>query len=102
VSHWLVILEPGEDYEIEHEPECPTEVYVIDPRAGGGEVRIHTCLVGALLHEAGLEVLDGAPGEDWRKLSAGRYEIEGWTQRSPSGPWGPEEWDAGIMIVESK
>lgn len=98
MSHYLVIHEQGEDYDIEHEPGCPTEIGWLDPF--GAPITYHTCLVGALINEAGLDILDNAPEDSWRLLPEGRYEIEGWTHHTPSLPTnGGEEWDAGLTLV---
>jgi hypothetical protein len=99
VSHWLVILEKGEDYDIEHESDCPQIDILNGP--DGELIKDHNCLIGWLVREAGLELLHGALEDSWRSLSVGRYEIEGWTAHYPSTPNGPEEWDAGIYLVEN-
>lgn len=90
--HWLVILEPGIDYEIEHLPDCPTEAQWIDP--GGHPIEDFTCIVGNLISSTGLD----DNGVEWRELPAGRYPLTGWATYQPSTPMGPEEWDAGLEI----
>jgi hypothetical protein len=92
VSHWLVIHEQGEDYTIEHDADCPQEKGWDGP--DGEPIMMHTCLLGALVHEAGIDHLD------WRSLPVGRYEIEAWAEHYPSTPYRPAEWDAGINLVE--
>lgn len=94
MNHWLVINEQGEDYDIEHPPECPQKKGWDGP--DGEPIMIHICLLGALVHEAGVDDLD------WRSLSIGRYEIEAWSQHYASTPWGAEEWEAGISFIDSQ
>lgn len=97
--HYLIILEQGEDFEIEHPDDCPMETYWIDPE--DQEIKCHTCTLGQIVHDAGLDPLDNAPGDSWENLPVGRYVIEAWTQRYPSTPYRYEEWDAGLTLVAS-
>jgi hypothetical protein len=97
MTHWLVIEEQGEDYTIEHEPDCPQEKGWEGP--GGEPIMFHTCLLGALITDAGLDTLENAPDDSWKNLPAGRYEIKAWAQHYPSTPVSGEEWDAGIALV---
>ena len=98
--HILVIHEQGEDYDIEHLDGCPQETFWLDPE--GEPIKGHTCLVGVLVNDGGLDYLDNAPEESWRNLPTGRYVIEGWTDHTPSLPTnGGEEWDAGLTLVAS-
>lgn len=97
MSHYLVIHEQGKDYDIEHPEDCPQETFWLDPE--GEPIKSHTCLVGALVHDAGLDLLDNVPQDSWENLPEGRYEIEGWTQHYVSTPYRHEEWDAGLRLV---
>jgi hypothetical protein len=94
VSHWLVINEQGEDYDIEHESECQQIKEFTGP--DGLPIMGYNCLIGWMIRDGGLEMLDG----DWRELPEGRYEIEGWTQKYGAIPgFRADEWDAGISLV---
>lgn len=97
--HYLIILEQGEEYEIEHHPDCPMETYWIDPEGEG--IKSHSCVLGQIVHDAGLDPLDNAPDDSWANLPPGRYVVEAWTQHYPSTPYHGEEWDAGLTLVAS-
>ena len=95
LCHFLVIENEDGDYFIEHDDACPKEDWLIDP--DGRPIPIHTCAVGTMVHNAGLEALDG-----WRDLAPGRYEIRFWSQHYPATAWnGGEEWDAGLELVDA-
>lgn len=96
MSHWLVVHEQGEDYDIEHEENCPTEKWMDD--LNGVPIKFHTCLIGALINDLGLDALD----IDWYQLLPGRYEIEGWSEKHGAIPGIRDvEWSAGIQLVSA-
>lgn len=93
--HVLVIerLEDGTvEWEVEHDPSCPVEPWIND--LDGHTLTHHTCAVGQEITHAGLDGL-----ADWEQLADGRYEIRYWSTKTPSGPWGPEEYDVGLELV---
>ncbi len=103
MTHYLVITEPEpgvREYEIEHDSSCPSE-----ERDFGGTFeekhepmtyRDHTCLVGLLVSEIGI---DDAVA-DIAEVPVGRHEVRGVTEHTPSLPTnGGEEWDAWIEVV---
>jgi hypothetical protein len=95
--HVLVILEQGEDYEVEHDPHCATVHRWTYPN--GQKIMDYNCLVAAAL-EAGWEYASCDPDtEGWKHLPVGRYVLTGWTEHTPSLPTnGGEEWDYGAHI----
>jgi hypothetical protein len=102
-GHVLVIEEQGISYTILHEDDCPTEEWPSELR-GVPPVTIYTCNVGRMVGDVGLEFLqvpeEYGTAEGWDLLPEGRYSLEFWSERHPAGPWGPEEWDAGVFVKE--
>lgn len=91
----MVIHEQGIDYDIHHEQDCPTEEYAAG-LPGDGPILHHTCNVGHMLSEVGLDALD----VDWTKLKPGTYRIEFWSHEHPAIPGiRPAEHDVGLHIV---
>lgn len=94
MSHWLVITVQGEEWEVEHEEECPTEVWTTDPL--GNEITFHSCNVGIEIQNAGLDSLP-----DWKDLPEGRYPLSHHVEHTPSLPTNDgEEWDAWLEVGE--
>lgn len=94
-THFLVVtavgdgLEPDPEWEIEHPPDCPTEVASYGP--------YHVCMIGAEFESAGLDAIGGAS----ELPPPGRYPLIGHAQSSPSGWWGPAEYWVEIEIGEA-
>jgi hypothetical protein len=114
--HWLIITNTTEDtgqdgyeeeleWEIEHSPDCPREAvfYRANETLNFEEEIVDhmRCAVGQEIEHNGIDGLEfvTGTGEGWRELEPGRYEIEYWSQRYPSTPNGPEEWDGGLRFV---
>ncbi|HEV2896117.1 MAG TPA: hypothetical protein VG411_20410 [Actinomycetota bacterium] len=81
-------------------PEAPDPSERIDhylthpPQCGRG---CHTC--GTHPHcDVEYQVTAAGP-EAYGDLKPGQYKVRCWYHRSPSGPWGDAEWDAGIEAV---
>jgi len=89
--HVLVILAQGEDYEIEHHPNCKR----IERWRG---VLDYDCLVAVASEDLDYASCD-PNAEGWKHLPEGRYELVGWHEHTPSLPTnGGEEWDYGVHI----
>lgn len=64
----------------------------------------YACAVGEEIHNSGF--LDALGVTSWGRglkhvtehLEPGVYEVTYWYQRHPAGPWGSEEWDAGLNV----
>lgn len=101
-GHWLVILEKGVDWEIEHEDDCPwIELYASGP-LNDGPVLERDCLVGRVVVATGIDDhLTDIYGKGWRDLEPGRYEIRAWTYRSIGAFGSYEGEEAGIEFVDA-
>jgi len=92
VSHFLVILEPGEDYEIEHEPNCAQiETYELPE---GGHIMEWDCLVGRMVSYAGLE----DNGIEWKGMAKGRYEIAAYEHPASGMGW-YDDYESWLEVV---
>lgn len=104
MPHFLVILEKGEDWEIEHDDSCPkVQLYEGDPLGIGQEaVEDWDCLIGRIVRWEGIDDhLTGWNGEPtWRDLEPGKYEIKAWTHRSTGAYGSYEGEEAGLEFVD--
>lgn len=99
--HTLIIRDAGppykdlfdmhdwEDWEIVHPPGCPTTDYF-----WGTD---YSCPVGEYSRESMRWTLrySGTPIDE-----PGEYKIQAWARVHPSGPWGPAEYDGGLVVAE--
>jgi hypothetical protein len=103
--HVLVVepFDPESDdwYDVEHLDDCPRRD--LEGLPGAWE---YACGVEFYLGEEGIgsywhHADDPDCFADWTDaLKPGRYKIEVWHKRHPGGPWGAEEWDGGLRLVE--
>jgi hypothetical protein len=106
-QHFLVVqpFDPDNDddqFDIEH-PDCPVQTYL----APDYPVEEYACDVQMELDNAGIrewfihadDPEQASPNQE--RVTTGRHEIEYWTVRHPGGPWGSDEWSAGLGLVGS-
>lgn len=103
-GHYLLVGSIDQDtgtpyWSIEHPAGCPTVVRAVTPE--GEEITDPACVVGSHISNAGIDSF-GVELSDWPSAlptTPGRYRIESWSDRFPSGPWGGEEWSAGLALI---
>ena len=83
--------------ELEHPPDCPLE-----QRDG---YQAHACDVGVECEMSGLQMsfLHRDDPQQWHyaeRLEPGRYEIEFWLEKHRGGWWGPDEYSAGLRVIQ--
>ncbi len=84
------------EYELQHPPSCKEE------GVGEGEHTYthYVCDVASQEENCGLAFSLRYSGTPITK--PGTYRIQGWWNRSPSGPWGPAEYDAGVGVMDEE
>jgi len=93
----IVYDQPGDDFGID-----PSELeYEIDH--GACQARGEECIVEGIVGDLGLHaalfgVWDRGEGEN--RIQERVYRVRGWVSKTPATPNGPEEWDAGIELVD--
>lgn len=96
-GHFLVILEKGEDWEIEHPDGCAQiKVYDADPfHPEAGPIMVHDCLVGRIVMTTGID-----DEFEWKDLEPGKYEIDAWEHHSTNFHSMFGEYEAGLEFVD--
>lgn len=96
MTHYLVIHDNGSDgdfdYDVEHEPDCPREIFTVDP--GGISFEDFTCVISGHFTDIGIDCVETDDGAAGRDIPPGRYELEAWSRRYDG--WYGTEWDAGV------
>lgn len=102
--HFLIVgpFDPDDEtdrFDVEHPADCPAS-----DRQDGFYVD-YDCEVAMHVEHEGIDTYfihadDPAKGWDQDRVTTGRHEIEAWSIRHPAGPWGSEEWSAGLRLVE--
>lgn len=105
--HVLVVSEDFEPtdlssaFELEHHPNCPTDLFEF----GENSYTDYGCMVGRLVHQFGIDFFfahaDDPNVDDGRVvLTPGTHRIDAWTEYTDPWSGGGGEWECGLYIVE--